>query len=143
MDNKTISPYYLIIFILVIAVIGYFLFYQEEKTTEETAPEIGQPTTPDEECGMLTNVIVDGVFQKIEDGFLYLQPKEKELPGIVELTEETKFSEMTLSETEVIGEKKIESTDLEEGDQISVIAFYDIIKSEKKTALSVRRMVVK
>lgn len=143
MNGKKIFYLFLIVFILVVAAIGYFLFPLEEKT-EEGAPEIVQPdASEDEECGMLTNIIIDGVFQRVEDNYLYLQPRDEDLTGVIKLTEETRFSEMTLSGTSVVGEEEINLADFKEGNHISVVALYDTIKPEKKTALAVRRMITK
>jgi len=153
------SIFFYLIFFLVSIIItggiisGYYFFYQ--KKVQPFQSRINQDkTTKEEECGRLTNVIIDGTFDKIENNLLYFQPKGEELIKAIKITSQTEFWEMVLyKETESKGEriesqKDIESTDLKKGDPISIIALCDINDCsinnlEGKIASVVRRMVVR
>lgn len=123
---------------MAIAGAGYYFFYQQPTVDQEEA-------SAEEKCGVLTNIFIDGVFQKAENNFIYIQPKDKEDSiETIKLTDETTFLEVSLSiEMELTGQENISLTDFKEGDQVSVVALYDESKPEEKTALTVRHMVVK
>lgn len=93
----------------------------------------------------VANVIVDGIFQKVKNNFIYVQfDIKKKSPAVIKLTKETIYSEILLSlkpKTKLIKEKKIKLSDYKAGDRISVIL--QKTDSRGKTALVVRRVVIK
>ena len=143
MNKKTIIFLCLIIFLVGV----YYFFYQrpseDDETAEPSLPIDGRVEIPDcQECGALISVVIDGLLQKIENNIIYLQPKDRENPlEAVNLTEATTFSEMIFSsEGELLEQKDISLVDLEEGNQVSIAAFYYEDKPEDKTASAVRRI---
>jgi len=118
--------------------VGYYFFYQKP-----TFP-LKEESSETEECGILKNAIIDGVFQKVENNSIYIQPKgEENSIKIIKLINETTFLEMILSEEmEVVGQKVIKLTNFKQGNQISIIALYDELNLEEKTALIVRQVKV-
>lgn len=123
---------------MIIAWVGYYFFYQKP-----TFP-LKEESSETEECGILKNAIIDGVFQKVENNSIYIQPKgEENSIKIIKLINETTFLEMILSEEmEVVGQEIIKLTDFKQGNQISIIALYDELNLEEKTALIVRQVKV-
>ncbi len=123
---------------MVIAGAGYYFFYQRP------AIPLEEESSETEECGMLTNAIIDGVFQEVRNNSIYIQSKgEEDSIKTIKLTKETAFLEIVLSEEmEIIGQKVIRLTDFKQGDQVSVVALYDELNPEEKTALIVRHMIV-
>jgi len=138
MNKKIFISFCLIIFIMVIAGAGYYFFYQRP------AIPLEEESSETEECGMLTNAIIDGVFQEVRNNSIYIQSKgEEDSIKTIKLTKETAFLEIVLSEEmEIIGQKVIRLTDFKQGDQVSVVALYDELNPEEKTALIVRHMIV-
>jgi len=147
MSKKIFISIGLIVLILIIAAAYYYYFiYQksvENKSSEEQTSQVEEQTGEEEELDNqeLANLIIDGVLQKVEDDFMYIRVEDKE--EIVKLTEETTFSEMTFStEMELIKEKDISLSEIEEGNSISIIVLYNEDNSEEKTALAVRLIIV-
>jgi len=138
MNKKIFISFCLIIFIIIIAGAGYHFFYQKP-----TVP-LGNESSDSEKCGVLKNAIIDGVFQKVKNSSIYIQPKgEENSIETIKLINETNFLEMTLSkEMEIIGQEVIKLTDFKQGDQVSVVALYDELNPEEKTALIVRHMII-
>lgn len=133
----------LIILILIIAAADYYYFFYEEPVddNDQEQEQTSESQTVVEESDVPENLIIDGVFQKVEDNLMYIQVEGTE--EVVKLTEETIFSEMVLSsEGEVVEEKDINLSDLEEENRLSIVAFYDESNPEEKTALAVRRIVM-
>jgi len=147
MSKKIFISIGLIILILIIAAANYYYFiYQkpvENKSSEEQTGQ-GEEQTGEEEVldnQELANLIIDGILQKVEDDFMYIRVEDKE--EIVKLTGETTFSEMTFStEMELIEEKDISLSDIEEGNSISIIVPYNEDNGEEKTALAIRLIIV-
>jgi len=93
----------------------------------------------------VASVVIDGIFQKSKNNFIYIQSdiKKKSLVAI-KLTKETIYSEILLSlktKSKLIKEKKIKLSDYKKGDRISIIL--EKADSRNKTALAVRRVVIK
>lgn len=136
----------LVILIIVIAAaaLGYFFLYQKP---EKPQVDLGdqKPTSENEECGQLVNKIFDGILSQINKDFIVVRLKgERGETETIKLTEETEFKEIFLSEQmEVFSQEEINRDDLNEGDQVSVVALCDKVKPEIESALIVRRMVVK
>jgi len=135
----------LIVLILIIAAAYYYFIYQnpvENQNSEEQTSQEEEQTSEGEvlDNQELTNIIIDGIFQKIENNLIYIQVDGEE--KTVKLTEGTIFSEMTFSaEMEVLNETNINLTDLVEGNDISISAIYNQTQPEDKTAFSVKRII--
>ncbi|MBL7154900.1 MAG: hypothetical protein ISS88_00120 [Candidatus Portnoybacteria bacterium] len=138
MNKKIFISFCLVIFIVIIIGLGYYFFYQKPDVPLE------EESSETEECGMLTNAIVDGIFQEVRNNSIYIQPKgEEDSVETIKLTNETTFLEMILSEEmEIIRQEIIKLSDFKQGHQISVVALYDELNPEEKTALMVRHMIV-
>jgi len=93
----------------------------------------------------VTSVVIDGIFQKSKNNFIYIQSDiKKKSPIAIKLTKETIYSEILLSlkpKTKLIKEKKIKLSDYKEGDRVSIIL--QKAGSRNKIALTVRRVVIK
>lgn len=147
--NKKIFIFCLIIFILIIAAANYYYFiYQKPIENQSSEEQTGQEEVlgdqeSNEESGELTNVVIDGIFQKTEDNFIYIIPKDEDVVEQIKLTEETIFSEMVFSsQIEFIEERDISLSDLEEESSISIVVVYDEGNPEEKTALAVRVIII-
>ena len=149
MDNKKVFFAAVILVIIAILSLGGYYFYQQYwRNKPVDQPEgfsflpIGEET--DNKCGQLYNIIIDGTFEKIEDGQLYLQPKEtSEQINIVNLTDETEFFKTNLSkEMQVLDQTETTLDEFKEGDNISVVAMCDSQNPDEKTVLIVRKIVV-
>ena len=135
--NKKI---YTILFLIIIIIIGgyYYLYYQSLVPVDI---QLNQPDqlNQDEilnnnnECSAMVNKIIDGVFQKAENNLIYVQVKDEDLIKAIKLTDDTSFSRMNFSsKIELINEIDITLSDLVEGDQISVVAFYEECDNENE-----------
>ena len=121
------------------ALIGaYWFFYSRE------ADEGSSSSLVNNESVAPGNNIIDGVFQGIESGFFLVQPKNEEEPmQAIELTDNTSFVKMVLSqEMEIVKQEDIDLGDFIKGDNVSAHVFYDELIPGQKTALSIRLMVV-
>lgn len=148
--NKRIPIF---ICLIVFALGGYYYFFnqrqeppvsinQEEPSEEPQKEVIGQCSV----AASKNRVAIDGILQKMENGFIYVQLKdEKGSIQAIKLTKETNFLEMVLSleTSKLIGFKSINLSDLKEGDQVSILISADEVGLEEQTALIARRITVK
>jgi len=144
--NKKIFIF-LSIAILVVAIIiagGYYFYknpidsdYQNNNTSQKTDEPINEECEGDQ-CITVTeaNEVIDGVFQKIEDGLLYFQAKDSDTVQSIKMLENAAFSEVTLSESyENMGEKNINLTDFSNGNSISVFVSSNSLGEETVSKL--------
>ncbi|MBL7053266.1 MAG: hypothetical protein ISS02_01210 [Candidatus Portnoybacteria bacterium] len=145
--NKKI---YTILFLIIIIIIGgyYYLYYQspiiQDGQNEQEVQEQQDDTSQsdqlnqdeilnDNEYSDVVKNVIDGVFQKAENNLIYVQVKDEDLIKAIKLTDDTSFSRMNFSsKIELINEIDITLSDLVEGDQISVVAFYEECDNENE-----------
>ena len=158
MDNRKIFLIAVILLIIAALAFGGYYFYQRYGTLNdqlgEKAPETngfsllpaGEETgdEADNACGQIHSIIVDGTFEKIEDGLLYLQPKETSAQiNIVRLTAETEFFKMNLSrEMQVLDQTEITPDEFKAGNNISVVAVCDSDSPDEMIAQLVKKVAV-
>ncbi len=154
--NKKI---YTILFLIVVLFLGgyyYFYFQNSEVKTQDDQNEVVQEEQNGEvevsgggECPIGVNRIIDGAFQKTEDGFIYLQIEGQDSVEMIKVTDDTSFLKIDLtSSMDVIDQSNITVDELGEGNQLSVISLCNECAEneegciEEKTALTVRYMNV-
>ena len=147
-DKKVFFAAIILVVIAALSLGGYYLYlqYWRHEPTDKPAGFSFLPTGDEtnNECGQLYNVIIDGTFEKIKDGLLYLQPKQtSEQVNLVNLTDRTEFFRMNLSyNMQALDQIKIDLSEFKEGDNISVVVVCDSNSPDKKTALLVRKIIV-
>ncbi|MFH1388007.1 MAG: hypothetical protein ABIG88_01750, partial [Patescibacteria group bacterium] len=91
----------------------------------------GMPNSVDNPDSIQNKEIIDGVFQKIENGLLFFQSKDKDNIRSIKMVDGIIPVEVTLSESfENVGEKNINLTDFNDGDSISVFIGFDDVNEE-------------
>jgi len=113
MNKKLPISIFLIVLILIIAAANYYYYfiYQKAEVNQDSENQDNQEEMIDEQENAQEPVsnFLEGVFQKQEDNFAYIIPKDKEAAEKIKLTEETVFSEIIFSsQLEVIEEKEID-----------------------------------
>ena len=137
------------VFLAIVIIAGGYYFYKNPIDNNQQNNQASEVNKTDNEkcegdqCITVTNDIVDGVFQKIEGGFLYFQPKDDSSIQLVKMTDNIVFREITLSDSfESIGEKNISLTDFVNGDQVSATISYEIVNPDERTVVGLSRVVV-
>ena len=137
------------IFVAVIIIGGYY-FYKNPIDNNQSNNNISDTSESDNEecegdqCVVVTetNDVIDGIFQKTENGLLYVKPKDSEEVQAIKMAENIIFSEITFSKSfEDIGERNISLTDFKNGNQISVVVIYDVSSPDEKTVTSISRII--
>ena len=146
MNKKLFISIFLIVFILIIAAANYYYYFIYQKSGENQNPE--EQNNQEEISKEQENIqesasnFVEGVFQRQEDNFIYIMPKDKDAAERIKLTEETVFSEIIFSsQLEAIEEKEIDRSIIREGDSV-ISFFFNDDATEDKTALALKRIIV-
>lgn len=144
--NKIFFSSFLIVVILAVIFAGYYYYQDARRQPASNSPDekiLELPGQENEECGALVNEVVDGVFQKTENNFLYFIPKDKERTEAIALTDKTEFFVLNFSkEMEMISQTKISLEEFSQEDQISVVALCDSENPDDRKALVVRKIAV-
>jgi cell division protein YceG involved in septum cleavage len=146
MNKKLSIPIFLILLILIIAAANYcyYFIYQKAEVNQDSENQDNQEGIIDEQENAQepASNFLEGVFQKQEDNFAYVIPKDEEDAEKIKLTEETVFSEVIFSsQLEVIEEKEIDRSVIKEGNPI-VVFFSSDDTTEDKIALALKRIIV-
>ncbi len=151
---------YIILLLVLAVVFGGYYYYQSTTSEDRIQPEepAGQSSGQSDEqpsggsqgeileggrCQPSANIVLDGAFEKVENGVFHFTLKNKQNLEMVNLNDETVFSEILFSaDLERISDKEISLADLAQGDQVSLLIACGQAEGDPKVATAIRRIEV-
>jgi len=139
--NKNI---YIILLLIVVVIAGGYYYYNYSQQSEPQAEIQEQaPADQDDTCQPAGNLVIDEVFERIDQGVVYLKTKEGNDLDSFSLSEEAVFSEITLSATlETLEQKDIVLGDLNQGDLVSVVVSCGENQGDVQKVIDIKRIIV-